>query len=338
MMRKTYLLLFLLLPAYLMAQDMPVVAKANQSFENISSVKVIGEFCKVMVNAGDQLHVEAELQAAKELEGYAVNCIEEAGTLKIEVTKPESGWTSHTGFVNVSLPAGVKLNIETTSGYITLNGISAADITAQSKSGKIQATDITANVSLETRSASIKAENIKGQLNTKSKGGAHVVRHVEGAVSLYSSSGEMIAEYINGALKTESTDGAQTIKEVNGDIYLKTKSGAMKLSDSSGTIGSLSVSGTLNLFNVEGVFNLVATKGSLIGSRVTLSESSTFNTTEGKIKMKFQNSKEQFTFACESEHAFIVAYGKSKKKKLKMGDGPIVVTAISTTGAMNFNK
>ncbi|WP_262327677.1 DUF4097 family beta strand repeat-containing protein [Carboxylicivirga litoralis] len=337
-MRKTYLLLLLLLPISLMAQDMPVVANANQSFENITSVKIIGEFSKVTVNAGDKLNIDAELRAAKELEGYAVNCMEEAGALKIEVKKPESGWTSHTGFVNVTLPAGVKLDIETTSGYITLKGLSGADVVAQSKSGKIQATDINANVTLRSRSASIKAENIKGQLNTKSKGGDHVIRHVDGAVSLYSSSGEMIVEHINGSLKTESTDGTQTVKEVNGDIYLKTKSAALKLSDAKGTIGSLSVSGTLNLFNVEGVFNLVATKGSIIGSRVKLNESSSFNTTEGKIKIKFMNPKEQFTFACQSEHAYIVAYGKSKKKKLKLGDGPIVVTAISTTGAMNFNK
>ncbi|MCG8580960.1 MAG: DUF4097 family beta strand repeat-containing protein [Bacteroidales bacterium] len=337
-MRKTYLLLLLLLPLSLMAQDMPVVASANKSFDNIASVKVIGEFSKVTVNTGNKLHVNAELKAAKELEGYAVNCTEEAGTLKIEVTKPESGWTSHTGFVDLTLPAGIVLNIETTSGYITLKGLTGADIVAQSKSGKILATDITANTRLQSRSASIKAENIKGQLSTKSKGGAHVVRNVDGATSLYSSSGEMIIENINGSLKTESTDGSQTIKEVNGEIYLKTKSGAMKLSDSKGSIGSLSVSGTLNLFNVEGVFNLVSTKGSIIGSRVKLSESSSFNTTEGKIKIKFLNPKEQFTFACQSDHAYIVAYGKSKKKKLKLGDGPIVITAISTTGAMNFNK
>jgi hypothetical protein len=338
MMRKTYLLLLLLIPFTLMAQDMPVVASANQSFENVSSVKIIGEFCKITVNQGDKVNLDAELKASKELEGYAVNCNVEAGALKIEVTKPQSGWTSHTGFVNLSLPKGIKLNIETTSGYITIDGLVGADVIAQSKSGKIVASNITANVTLKSRSASIKAENIKGQLSTSSKGGSHIVRNIDGATSLYSSSGEMTIEKINGSLKTESTDGTQTIKEANGDIYLKTKSGTMKLSDSKGTIGSLSVSGTLNLFNVEGVFNLVATKGSIIGSRVKLSESSTFNTTEGKIKIRFQNPMDQFTFACQSEHAYIVAYGKSKKKKLKLGDGPIVVTAISTTGAMNFNK
>ncbi|MBR8535988.1 DUF4097 family beta strand repeat protein [Carboxylicivirga sediminis] len=338
MMKNICLLLLVMLPITLLGQEMPKVASVNQSFDNITSVSVIGEFCKVDIKEGAKLVVTAELQAAKEMEGYAVMCSEEAGVLKVEVQKPASGWTSHSGFVNLVVPAGIKLDVQTTSGYISLEGLSGADVLAQSKSGKIQANNIKANLTLKTSSASVKAENITGQLNISTKGGAHVARNVEGAVSLYSSSGEMIIENINGALKTESTDGAQTIKEVKGDVYLKTKSGAMKLSNAEGKIGSLSVSGTLNLFDVTGVFNLVATKGSIIGSRVKLTESSSFNTTEGKIKMKFINPQEQFTFACQSEHAYIVAYGKSKKKKLKMGEGPIVITAISTTGAMNFNK
>ncbi len=338
MMRKVLVLLLMVISVNLQAQDMPVVASENKSFQNVSSIKVIGEFCKVDVNKGDEINLVAELKAAKELEGYGIVCTEEAGVLKIEVTKPESGWTSHTGFVKLTIPEGIKLNIQTTSGYITLKDMVANDVLAQSKSGKIAVSNIRAKLTIKSKSASVKAESIKGQLNMSTKGGSHIVRDVEGAVSLYSSSGAMTVENVKGALKTESTDGAQTIKEVNGDIYLKTKSGAMKLSDAKGTVGSLSVSGTLNLFNIEGVLNLVSTKGSIIGNRINLTESSNLQTTQGKIKLKFLNPKESFTFACQSEHAYIIAYGKSKKKKLKMGDGPIVITAISTTGAMNFNK
>ncbi len=337
-MKQIFLFLLLTMPLGLMAQDMPLVASANESYSNVSAISVEGEFCKVDVRRGEAITLKAELRAAKELEGYGVQTTQEAGVLKVVITKPESGWTSHAGFVNLTVAEGLPVTINTTSGYITLDGLAGGDIKAQSKSGKINAANITANTALTSRSASIKAENIKGELKMKSKGGSQIARNIEGATSFYTSSGAMTVEGVNGALTTESTDGEQVIKNIKGDIYLKTKSGAVKLSDSQGSIGLLSASGTLNLFNVEGVFNLVATKGSIIGTRVKLSESSTFNTTEGKIKLKFVNPKEQFTFACQSDHAYIVAYGKSKKKKLKMGDGPIVVTAISTTGAMNFNK
>lgn len=336
MMRNIYLLLLLLLPVTMQAQEMPLVAKANQSFANISSISVVGEFCKVDIKNGADINLTAELRAAKELEGYAIDCVEEAGSLKIEVKKPESGWTSHTGFIELTVPKGVAINVQTTSGYISLEGLSGADILAQSNSGKITANELTSNVTLKAKSASISAENIKGQLSMTTKGGENVVRNVEGAVSLYSSNGAMIIENVNGDLKTESTDGAQTIKEVKGNIYLKTKSGVMKLSNAEGTIGLLSASGTLNLFDVSGVFNLVATQGSIIGTRVKLTESSNFQTTEGKIKLKLLNPKEELTFECESEHAFIIAFGVSKKKKLKSGTGPIVLKATSMTGAQNY--
>lgn len=335
-MKNIYLLFLLLMPVTLMAQEMPLVAKADQSYSNVSSVSIVGEFCKVDIKEGAEIELTAEMRAAKDLEGYAIDCTEEGGVLKVEVKKPESGWTSHTGFIKLTVPKGVAVNVQTTSGYISLEGLSGADILAQSNSGKITANGITANVTLKAKSASINAENITGQLNMTTKGGEHVVRNIDGAVSLYSSSGAMIVDNIKGALKTESTDGAQTIKEVKGDIYLKTKSGAMKLSNAEGSIGLLSVSGTLNLFDVTGVFNLVATQGSIIGTRVKLTESSNFQTTEGKIKLKLVNPKEELTFECESEHAFIIAFGKSKKKKLKTGTGPIVITATSMTGAQNY--
>lgn len=337
-MRRVYFLLMTLIPLHIMAQEMPVVASANETFENITSISVEGEFCKVDVTKGEQVSLTAELKAAKDLEGYAVDFHESAGVLNIKVQKPESGWTSHSGFVNLKVPQGVSINIQTTSGYINLVGISGSQLLAESKSGKITADNLSGNVTLRSKSASIKANNITGKLNVKSKGGSQAVRYVKGDVSLYSSGGAMIVENIKGSLKTESTDGEQTMKEIEGEIYLKTKSGAMKLSNAKGNIGSLSVSGVLNLFDVEGTLQLVATKGSIIGNRVKLTASSNFQTTEGKIKLKFLNDKEQLTFACQSEHAYIIAYGKSKKKKLKMGAGPIVVTAVSTTGAMNFNK
>ncbi|TRX71574.1 DUF4097 family beta strand repeat-containing protein [Carboxylicivirga sp. M1479] len=335
-MKQIYLWLLLAMPLGVMAQDMPVVAEVNQQFENVVDVAIKGEFCKVNVQQGQSVKVTGKMSAAKELDGYAINCSNEAGVLKVEVSKPDSGWTSHSGAVTVTVPKGVKVNIQTTSGYITLNGLAGNTVLAQSKSGKIVASDIQGDVTLKAKSASIKVNNITGQVSLTSKGGEQVARNIKGALSLYTSGGNMLVENIDGSLKTESTDGSQTIKGINGDIYLKTKSGAMKLSEAKGSLGTLSASGTLNLFDYEGSLQLVSTKGSVIGARVKLTESSNINTTEGKIKIKFVNPKEELSFLCESQHAYMVAFGKSKKRKLKWGDGPILVTAVSTTGAHNY--
>ena len=334
--RKIIILLLMALPLTLLGQGLEVVASADEHFENISSISVDGEFCKVNVAVGEAVNISGELKADKKLEGYAIVFAEEEGELRVNMQKPESGWTSHSGFVDITIPHGVNISVVTSSGYITIDGISNTTISAQSKSGKIMADNIEGQVTLKSNSASVYANNIKGQLNILTKGGEQAVQNIDGSVFLSSSRGALLVEKVKGSLKTESSDGGQTIKEIEGDINLKTMTGAMKLSDASGNIQSFSASGTFNLFDVAGVFDLVSGKGAIIGTRVKLDASSDFKTTEGKIKLKMENPKEQLSFVCESENAFIVAFGKSKKKKLKTGSGAIVVTSVSTTGAQSY--
>ncbi len=335
-MKKLILFLLLLLPLTIIAQDLEVVASASERFESVTNISVVGEFCKVNVIKGEAVSVIGELKANKKLEGYAITFKEETGGLKINVQKPESGWTTHTGVVEITVPNGVNVDVVTTSGYITMNSIICSAISAQSKSGKIVVNNLEGKVILKSESASVKATALKGQLSILTKAGTQVVRNIDGMAHLSSDGGSISVEKVVGVLKTESTAGSQTIREVQGDVNLKTMSGVMKLSDATGNIQSLSAAGTLNLFDVSGTFNLVSTKGSIIGTRVKLEASSGFKTTEGKIKLKMNNPKEQLSFLCESENAYIVAFGKSKKKKLKMGSGAIVITGISTTGAQNY--
>jgi len=126
------------------------------------------------------------------------------------------------------------------------------------------------------------------------------------------------------------------MKNIKGEIKLKSNSGALKLSDAEGTITAMSGAGALNFFNVTGVFDVTSGKGDVVGTRIKFTASSSFKTTEGKIKLKLDHNKEELSFMCESEKGMMVAYGKAKKKKLKLNGGPIIITTYSTTGAQNF--
>ena len=329
-------LLLLVLPFTIVAQDLIEVARVNDQFENINRIFVQGDFCKRSITQGDTVAVKGALKTNKQIEGYAIATEVIEGQLKVEVQKPKSGWTTHAGIIEVTLPDGIALEVVSSSGYITIKGVNGTSLEAKSKSGKIVAEQLQGEVSLHSRSGSIKVDAIEGPLSMSTKTGEQVARHIKGDVSMQSTKGALIIEDIKGGLTTVSTEGAQTIKEVVGDIQIKTMSGALKLSNATGHVQSQTGAGTLNLFDVTGVFNLMSTKGSVIGTRVKFLESSTINTTEGKIKLKLENKKEELSFMCQSEHAYIVAFGKSKKKKLKTGDGAIVITAVSTTGAQNY--
>jgi len=336
-MRKFYTLFFMILATVSMsAQDLMKVFEAQKSFEGVNQVIVSGEFCKVGIIKGNAVHVDAVLSAGKQNDAYKVEMVQEGVTLRVEVKIPESGWTSHAGSIIISVPNQVNVDVKTTSGYIDVMGIAETILKAESASGKIIVNDMSGEAKLKSKSGSITANKVTGKLTTYNKSGKQEVSHVDGDIVLATYSGDLNANHINGKVATESTDGAQTLLEINGDVKLKTNSGNLKLSNAKGNVNSISASGSFKLFDVEGVLNLQSTKGEISGSRVKLTGSSVFTTTEGKIKFNFDNDRSEFSYVCESKNSFIALYGKSKKKKNKTGKGAIVVTATSTTGAQAF--
>jgi len=151
------------------AQGLEKVAEANKDFEGVKSINVKGDFCKVSFSKGEKVNVSAELMANKALDGYDVSMGIADGVLSIEVKKPESGWSSHSGFVTVTMPDGLNVDVLTSSGYISLEGFNNTDLKAETKSGKITVSDLVGDVKLKTKSASITASNITGDVSTSSK-------------------------------------------------------------------------------------------------------------------------------------------------------------------------
>ncbi|MCU4165807.1 DUF4097 family beta strand repeat-containing protein [Carboxylicivirga caseinilyticus] len=337
-MRKIYLFFVMLIAttSAVTAQSLEKVFEGNKDFEQVSSIKVNGDFCKVEFVKGDKVNVTAELSANKQLDGYAVSMDLAAGVLTVNVNKPESGWSSHSGFVTVTMPDGMNLEVVTSSGYINLADFKNTNLKAESKSGKIVVINLQGSADLSTKSATITVDNITGEVATSTKDGNQTVTNVKGNAKVVAYNGSLIIENIEGACSAETTDGALTLKNIKGQMRMKTNSGSMKLSDSEGTITTTSGAGSLNFFNVQGVFDINSGKGDVIGARVKFTESSSIKTTEGKIKFKLENSKEELSFACVSEKGMMVVYGKAKKKKVNEGKGSIVITTYSTTGAQNY--
>ncbi len=123
---------------------------------------------------------------------------------------------------------------------------------------------------------------------------------------------------------------------IKGDITVRSISGPVKISLADGTIRIFGGMGDVQLFQTTGVLDVKTTRGNQSGTRITLTGDSRFTSTEGKIKMRFNMPKNLITYQLTSEKGYVFALGKSKKKKLNIGKGKIVVEASSTTGAQAF--
>ena len=316
-----------------------LVRQYSDTISGVKSLKIDGQFSRIEITGttGNELIVNGKLMSDKQDDTYQINASNNAGEVKITIQYPTSGWTTHSGELIVSLPQNITLDITTTSGSIKLSEISNITATLLTRSGNIDVIIANGNITTTTSTSNTHITNAKGIIKSISKTGSQYIENIEGELESSSSEGELKITNVTGNVKTESTSGKQTLLKINGKTTGKAVNGAVKVSDSNGEVNMLTFAGTINIFNFKGVLNLQSTMGEQVGSKVTLTGSSTFKTTEGRIRMQTYNTKEELTFVCKSETNFIQAKGLSKKKNLKSGKGPIVITSESTTGGQVFN-
>lgn len=316
-----------------------LVREYSDTLTNVKSLKIDGQFSKIEIvgSTDNQLTVSGKLMSDKQDDAYQIVSENNNGELSLSIRFPAQGWTTHSGEVLVKLPEGIQLNIITTSGIVKLSELKNIDATVSTRTGNIEIINTSGNLRTTTVTAITRISNIKGNVTTASKGGAQYIQDLVGDLSSSSTEGELRITKVEGRLKTETTSGNQTMLQIQGPIVGKAVNGSIKISESSGEVVMVTFAGTMNIHNYKGVLNLQSTIGEQVGSRVMLTGASSFKTTEGRIRMQMSNTTDELTFICKSATSFIQARGVSKKKNLKSGKGPIVITTESTTGGQVFN-
>jgi len=330
-------LFFVTIVSSLKADELSVAFEKDTIFNNISTIRVKGYYSKVLVERSNEKSVRLRtiLKSTKP-EGYSVVTKVINKVLEVEVSYPQESWSSHTGELVFNVPDSIKIDIENTSGYCTINEVNAKTINVNTKSGKINVNKCKGNLIISSSSGNINVDELVGSANVKTKSADLSIYRVTGSVISYSSSGMLRLDNITGNVKTASTSGKQEMDNIKGDILAKSMSGSIKVSVSDGAIKILGSSGDVQLFQTTGVLDIKTTKGNQSGTRINLSGNSKFTSTEGKIKMRFDMPKGSLKYQLLSEKAYIFALGKSKKKKLNIGDGNVLVESSSTTGAQSY--
>ncbi len=319
------------------AQDLSVAFEKDTTFKDISTVRVLGYYSKVTINRSndEKIMMHAVLKADNP-EGYGIKTITTNKALELRVSFPEQGWSSHAGELTLRIPDSVKVDIQTTSGYCTIYDISPGKLNISTKSGKINIDKCNGDMILASASGDIFLDEITGNVNVKTKTGDIQILRTKGDIITHTTLGNTHLNNIIGNIKTESTSGKQDMENIKGNIFARSMSGIVKVSVAEGDISVIGSTGDVQLFQTKGILDIKTTKGNQSGTRIDLTGNSTFTSTEGKIKMRFITPKDKLAYELMSEKAFVFALGKSKKKKLNIGKGNILVKAVTTTGAQSF--
>jgi DUF4097 and DUF4098 domain-containing protein YvlB len=319
------------------AQSLPVVFRKDTVFENISTIKVSGYYCKINVKKAynNKLRTKVRLRAQSP-EGYGLKSTITNKALELRVVQPQKGQTAHAGELTIYIPDSVNLDIQTTSGSCTVFDIAPKKLNISTKSGKVNINICTTNLLLATISGDIFLDEVNGSVNVKTRTGDIQILRINGNVITHTNLGSTRIETIQGNVNTESTSGKQHLAHITGNILANSVTGAIKISDTEGTIRILGSKGNIQLFGTTGILDIKTSKGNQTGTKICLTGNSKFTSTEGKIKMRFCEPKKGITFQLVSQKGYLFALGKSKKKKLTIGKGDILVEATSTTGTQTF--
>ena len=202
--------------------------------------------------------------------------------------------------ISISAPVATDLEIETSSGSITVEGIATRAVSLEASSGNINITDIDAEITATCSSGDISVESC------------------EGAKILESSSGNITVRNSPGDIDTESSSGRQTYVNIAGSII------------------SRSSSGTIGITGAEGAFELRASSGNIEGSEMTLIDDSSFQTSSGSIDVDYTNSLDELAFSLSSTSGKINAGSTNAKGTVKTGSGGIQIEGKSTSGRQTY--
>lgn len=320
-------------------QEQVIVQTVDTLFESVSSLKVNGSFAQVVIvnSTNKSLGLKAKLTANEKVPGFSLTHKLNAGTLEITINYPSNNWVSHSGELQLTVPRGVSVDIINSSGYVDLNNISDLKLTALTTSGKIKLIDSKGDFALRSTSGDITIQKCVGALTVTSSSGKIIMNNTEGPLNLTNLSGDISIIQHQGSIVTESTSGKQTLETITGDITAKSASALIKISKAVGNLNLKSFSGTISLFDIKGMIYSDSGAGDQTGAQITLNGNSKFVSTEGSIKMRIVNPTTEVTFKLLSEEGFIQARGNSKKKKLNLGKGALLIESFSTTGGQVFN-
>ena len=333
---KTSVLLSMTLMVLSCVKAQDVLDQVNEKYSNITAVELEGSFCTVHIigRAGSDIDFKGKVSGSKK---YDVKIRHKAsgGILRIWIDRPNS-LSNVRGQLELSVPLLTNIDVDNSSGNISVEGIGRAVVHLKASSGSIQARHIDSNLKAEASSGSIDLADIKGDVRALTSSGSQKHNNISGNLKAKASSGSIKADGVAGEAELETSSGSQTIHSMGSNVYAKASSGSIKISGVTGDVKANTISGGIGLNRVAGAVSLSSSSGSQRGTDIKLTGNSHVKTSSGSVLMELVNATEELSFTLSASSGNLSAKGNSGHKNLVIGDGPIKVSGVSLSGSQTY--
>jgi lia operon protein LiaG len=276
----------------------------------IKRLKVTTGSTNVELTPTSQENVILELkgQVSKKLEdAYQLNMSQSTDMLDVSISKRKSfvlfGFTIDRSKLNVRVPEKwfETLTVQTSSGDVEAEGLTANAINFRASSGelRVKRTETKAGLSLEASSGEIRVEQLK----------------TPAAIAIQTSSGEIDAREMEASsINVRANSGDIDVRSVVASkVSIRTSSGEIKVRELEGNLTAEASSGDIEITNrdIKGEWNLSASSGDVtVKLDNPESVSVTFNGGSGDGKVKIKDMEYQL----RTDHALVGKIGSGEHK------------------------
>ncbi|WP_046226092.1 DUF4097 family beta strand repeat-containing protein [Paenibacillus dauci] len=190
--------------------------------------------------------------------------------------------------MEITVPASrhFDINVQTTNGKITMNGIEALrSISVRSGNGGLVLRDLLGDVKAQTTNGNMEITSILGNVNAETNQGTFRVNDISGAAKLYTQVGDVSLTGGLGDIDVNTRNGNIFVDEANFETRAETLNGNIE-------VRSVSIGGDWSVYSAVGVINLYLPAA----GNYEISGSNSYGTIKTDLPLEVKNKAVSGTF------------------------------------------
>ncbi|MDR7132356.1 hypothetical protein J2X69_004723 [Algoriphagus sp. 4150] len=286
--------------------DLELVQSINEEFSGITSIEIESSFLDVTYQGNENsqsVYLLGSLESSRR-GNYSIEYRVDRNKLIIEVKRSGIGSGNNRGYLNLSGPKSMNIDLEAGSGNILINNVSSQEFQFDGGSGNLELSHISAP-----------------------------------RLDLELSSGKIIASYLVGDVELEISSGNATFSYVEGDITAVGSSGNFDFSQINGKVNSSLNSGNGSLNNVQEIGKLKISSGNYKVDASYLGANTRFEGASGNFDIKTDSDLNDFNFDLKSSSGNLRVGGSTSSGSLKIDNGsPYTVSGVVSSGNIQIRN
>ncbi|SFT53799.1 Putative adhesin [Algoriphagus locisalis] len=215
--------------------NLELVQSINEQFEEVNSIEIESSFLDVSY-IGSPTMESVQLIGALESSragNYSIEYKLVQHKLIIEVERNGNGGGNHRGYINLTGPELMNIDLDAGSGTVQISQVNAEEFELDGGSGNFELTDISAPIlDLQLSSGRINAYNLVGDVDLEISSGNANISNLEGNINAIGSSGKFTFKMIKGLVNCSLNSGNGVLTGIQEIGKLKISSGNFNVNES----------------------------------------------------------------------------------------------------------